>query len=108
MNAHRYPVWASLAGDFLSIMASSVSSERAFLAAGITISKRRNSLKPVTVEALQCLKGMYRHNLIFREYLSSASAEGVQEEEGGGVDGPAAPDDPFDLASDSDCDVDTL
>jgi hypothetical protein len=52
---------------------------------------------------------MYRRDLIFRECPSSASAEGVQEEEDGGVDGPAAPDDlSFDLASDSDCSVDTL
>ena len=44
-NGARYPVWASLARDFLSVMASSVSSERACLSAGITISKRRNRLK---------------------------------------------------------------
>ena len=107
MNAHRYPVWASLAGDFLSIMASSVSSERAFSAAGITISKRRNSLKPDIVEALQCLKGMFRSDLVFREYLSSARAEGIQEETGGEADETAALGDlGFNLASDSDCAVD--
>jgi hAT family C-terminal dimerisation region len=48
-------------------MASSVSSERAFSSAGITISKRRNRLKKDIVEALQCLKCMYHNNLIFRE-----------------------------------------
>ena len=37
-------------------MASSVSSERAFSAAGITISKRCNRLKGDIVEALQFLK----------------------------------------------------
>ena len=42
INASEYPVWASLALDYLPIMASSVSSERAFSSAGITISKRRN------------------------------------------------------------------
>jgi hypothetical protein len=52
MNAHRYPVGASLARDFLAVMSSSVSSERAFSSAGITISKRRNRLKPDIVEAL--------------------------------------------------------
>jgi hypothetical protein len=48
-------------------MASSVSSERAFSSAGITISKRRNRLKKDIVEALQCLKCMYHNDLIFRE-----------------------------------------
>ncbi|KIJ35874.1 hypothetical protein M422DRAFT_103474, partial [Sphaerobolus stellatus SS14] len=55
-NAHLYPVWASLALDYLPIMASSVSSERAFSAAGITITKRRNRLKGDIVEALQVVK----------------------------------------------------
>ena len=66
INAHRYPVWASLARDYLAIMASSVSSERAFSSAGITISKHRNRLKGDIVEALQCLKCMIHKNLIFR------------------------------------------
>jgi hypothetical protein len=48
-------------------MASSVSSERAFSSAGITISKRRNRLKPDVVEALQFLKCIYRRDLLFRE-----------------------------------------
>ena len=48
-------------------MASSVSSERAFSLAGITISKRRNRLKGDIVEALQCMKMIYRSDLIFRE-----------------------------------------
>jgi hypothetical protein len=33
INAHRYPVWASLARDYLAIMSSSVFSERAFSSA---------------------------------------------------------------------------
>lgn len=43
--------------NFLSIMATSVSSERAFSSAGITISKRRNRLRAyvvVLVEDLDC------------------------------------------------------
>ena len=67
LNSRRLPVWASLAGDYLPNMASSVSSERAFSSAGITISKRRSHLKGDIVEALQCLKCMLRHELIFRE-----------------------------------------
>ena len=67
LNLRQLPVWASLASDYLPIMASSVSSERAFSSAGITISKRHSRLKGDIVEALQCLKCMLRHELIFRE-----------------------------------------
>src|SRR5258705_71772 len=67
MNARRLPVWASLAFDYLAIMGSSVSSERAFSAAGITISKRRNRLKGDIVEALEFLKALYVRDLIYRE-----------------------------------------
>ena len=52
-------------------MASSVSSERAFSSAGITISKRRNRLKGIIVEALQCLKCLYQNDLIFHEVFTA-------------------------------------
>ena len=81
INAHRYQVWASLARDYLSIMASSVSSERAFSSAGITISKRRNRLKGDIVEALQCLKCMIRQNLIFRFDPAVSVADEIAEED---------------------------
>lgn len=48
-------------------MSTSVSSERAFSAAGITISKRRNRLGGDIVEALQFLKCYFRRDLLFRE-----------------------------------------
>lgn len=48
-------------------MASSVSSERAFSSAGITISKHRNHLKADIVEALECLKCLIHKDLLFRE-----------------------------------------
>ena len=67
MNRSCLPTWASLAFDYLAIMGSSVSSERAFSAAGITISKRRNRLKADIVEALKFLKCMYVKDLIYRE-----------------------------------------
>ena len=67
INSLRYPVWGTIARDFLSIMATSVSSERAFSSAGITISKRRNRLKGDIVEALQCLKCFIKRDLLFRE-----------------------------------------
>jgi len=56
-------------------MASSVSSERAFSSAGITISKRRNRLKGDIVEALECIKCIYHHGLLFREFPSISQVE---------------------------------
>jgi hypothetical protein len=72
-NSSRYPVWASLARDYLPIMASSISSERAFSSAGVTISKRRSRLKPDIVEALQFLKCLHRRELIYQEEPSMMS-----------------------------------
>jgi len=60
-------------------MASSVSSERAFSSAGITISKRRNRLKADIVEALQCLKCLYHTDLIFRDPVNTATVEEEME-----------------------------
>jgi len=69
-------------------MASSVSSERAFSSAGITVSKRRNRLKPDIIEALQVLKCMYHRDLLFREEPSTAlevddDCEEVQQDDTG-------------------------
>ena len=75
MNACRLPTWASLAFDYLAIMGSSVSSERAFSAAGITISKRRNCLKADIVEALKFMKCLYVKDLIFREPAPTSMLE---------------------------------
>jgi hAT family C-terminal dimerisation region len=75
INSSRFPVWASLAKDYLSIMGSSVSSERAFSSAGITITKRRNRLQADIVEALQFLKCLLRKDLIYREPQPSSILE---------------------------------
>ena len=56
-------------------MASSVSSESAFSAAGITISKHRNRLEGDIIEALQCLKSFIHQDLIFREVISATQEE---------------------------------
>ncbi|PPQ81720.1 hypothetical protein CVT26_007782 [Gymnopilus dilepis] len=56
-------------------MASSVSSERAFLSAGITISKRRSRLKGDIVEAIECLKCLIHKDLLFREVLLAKDLE---------------------------------
>jgi hypothetical protein len=62
-------------------MASSVSSERAFLQGGITISKHRNRLNGDIVEALQCVKCAIRHDLLFREPGPSSVEEEPDEDE---------------------------
>lgn len=58
-------------------MSCSVSSERAFSQGGITISKRRSRLKGDIVEALQCLKCLLRHDLLFQ-----AVVDGDSDDEG--------------------------
>jgi hypothetical protein len=82
---YRFPVWASLAQDYLSIMASSVSSEHAFSQGGITISKCQNRLKGDIVEALQFLKCCVRQDLIFHEPAPSSSLEVELEGDADGV-----------------------
>jgi hypothetical protein len=62
-------------------MASSVSSERAFSSAGITLSKRRNRLQPDIVEALQFLKCLFYHDLIFREVCTFTEEEILLDQE---------------------------
>ena len=83
MNKQRLPTWASLAQDYLAIMASSVSSEHAFSAAGITISKCRNRLGRDIVEALQFLKCAIRQDLLFRDLPPSSILEAEIEEDDG-------------------------
>lgn len=63
-NADWYPVWASLAKDYLAIQASSVLGERAFSSAGITITKHRNRLKGDIVKAIQVLKCKVKGNIM--------------------------------------------
>jgi hypothetical protein len=115
INALRYPVWASLARDYLSIMAASVSSERAFSQGGITISKRRNRLKGDIVEALQCVKCSLRNELIFREPGPSSLTEEVSEDsehETDGLEVEPADDEGWDTLileeEDSESDVDSM
>ena len=56
-------------------MASSVSSERAFSSAGITISKHQNQLKGDIVEALECIKCLLHRDLIFRPTITLDQVE---------------------------------
>ena len=62
-------------------MASSVSSEQAFSAVGVTISKRRNQLKGDIVEAVEVVKCLLHHNLIFHKVLNMALVEKELEDE---------------------------
>lgn len=86
LNSSRpgFTVWSLLALDYLPIMASSVSSERAFSSAGITISKRRNRLKADIVESLQFLKWSIRRDLLYREPepTSVLELEDIEEQDG--------------------------
>ena len=75
MNAYWYPTWASLARDYLAIMASSISSEHAFLAAGITISKCHNRLQGDIVEAIEVNKSLKHCDLLFCEVLNMEKVE---------------------------------
>ncbi|EJD35742.1 hypothetical protein AURDEDRAFT_36182, partial [Auricularia subglabra TFB-10046 SS5] len=52
----QYPTWAAIAADILPVMATSVSSERAFSSSGLTVTERRSLLQADLVEALQILK----------------------------------------------------
>ena len=66
-------------------MALSVSSEHAFSAASITISKRRNALKADIVEALQILRSLISTDMIFCEPDVTAAWElenKVEEDDG--------------------------
>ena len=59
-----------------------MASERAFSAAGITISKRRSRLDADIVEALQCLKSLIsRDDLMLRSYPSLADEEFTMDNE---------------------------
>ena len=62
-------------------MASLVSSERAFSAAGITISKWHSRLKGDIVEALQCLKCLICNHLIFQLDPSMSVATEIEEQD---------------------------
>lgn len=71
-------------------MASSVSSECAFLAAALTITKRHNQLKGDIIEAIQVLRMLYNHDLMFCEPAPSSALELEMEEEKNAIDAEPA------------------
>jgi hypothetical protein len=66
-------------------MVSSVSSERVFSSAGITINKHCNRLKGDIVEALQCLKCFIHRDLLFCEPVIFKEGEDDEVETGEGI-----------------------
>ena len=68
-------MWQSLTHDYLSIMASSVSSKRAFSLVGITISKQCNHLNADIIEVLQCLKSFIYQDLMAQDVVSITDEE---------------------------------
>ena len=54
-NEKRFPILSSMAKDFLSMMPTSVSSERGFSLAGLKITNTRANLHPDTANECICL-----------------------------------------------------
>jgi hypothetical protein len=77
----------AIACNFLGIMASSVSSEHAFSSAALTITKHHNCLKGDVVEALQVMKCLLHHDLVFHESGPSLLTEDPADEEDELLDG---------------------
>lgn len=108
-------MWVSLARDYLTIMATSVSSERTFSSAGIIITKHRNRLKGDIVEALQVLKSAFHKSLFFLDCGPTSVTKTEPEEHNenseskttGGVAGPGQgdTDDEFKLIVELDTDA---
>lgn len=86
-------------------MSSSVSSERAFSQAGITLSKLRNRLQGKFVEALQVMKVAYRKNLVYGDERRLAAIEQVlgHNTEGSDIE---SEEDEYDSGFKSDVDTD--
>ena len=78
-----YPVWGSLARDYLAIMVTLVSSEQAFSSSAITISKRRNQLSSDIIEALDPL---VLSELGKEDTIEVGSDDAVVSEENGGLE----------------------
>ena len=60
VNSHRFPVVSKMTKKFLTVPATSVSSESTFSTGGRTLDDYRSSLRPSTVEALICASSWIR------------------------------------------------
>jgi hypothetical protein len=69
VNSHRFPVVSRMAKKFLTIPATSVSSESTFSTGGRTLDDYRSSLRPSMVEALVCssswIRGTHDGSMIY-------------------------------------------
>ena len=65
-NKKDFPVLSRIAKDYLSIMPTSIPSERTFSQSGLTVTKSRSSLHSETVRELVCLKSW---NKLFQQYF---------------------------------------
>lgn len=64
LNAHRFPIVAKMARNFLTIRATSVSSESTFSTGGRVLDDYRSSLLPSMVEALVCASSFIKDSKI--------------------------------------------
>jgi hypothetical protein len=64
VGRNRYPIVFKMATDFLTIPSTSCDCERAFSSAGRTITCDRNSLSPVTIEAIQLQKNWLQRDVV--------------------------------------------
>lgn len=70
-NQSRFPKLSSLAKRYISIPATSVPSERAFSAAGLTITKQRSSLDPSVADAIIFLNKYNKRNQVSKRSHSN-------------------------------------
>ena len=59
-HSKEFPILSAMAKEYLALMPASVSSERSFSIAELTISDTRSRLHPDTAKELLCLKSWFR------------------------------------------------
>jgi len=81
VNSHRFPVVSRMAKKFLTILATSVSSESTFSTGGRTLDDYRSSLRPSMVEALVCssswIRGTHDGSMIYVEEDDEDNVENI-------------------------------